>query len=78
MMGLKTPYSPALGFGTHCIKQKIYSGIQTRLQEFRGGGLNIILAIFEIYRMFKKPEAEFKEFEPRLKFKLRFKYGWFP
>ena len=22
-------------------------------------------------------EAEFKEFEPRLKFKLRLKYGWF-
>ena len=22
------------------------------------------------------PEAEFKEFEPRLKFKLRVKYGW--
>ena len=24
-----------------------------------------------------KPEAEFKEFEPRLKFKPRSKYGWF-
>ena len=24
-----------------------------------------------------KPEAEFKEFEPLLKFKLRLKYGWF-
>ena len=23
------------------------------------------------------PEAEFKEFERRLKFKLRLKYGWF-
>ena len=23
------------------------------------------------------PEAEFKEFEPRLKFKPRLKYGWF-
>ena len=23
------------------------------------------------------PEAEFKEFEPRLKFKLWVKYGWF-
>ena len=23
------------------------------------------------------PDAEFKEFEPRLKFKLRLKYGWF-
>ena len=23
------------------------------------------------------PEAELKEFEPRLKFKLRLKYGWF-
>ena len=25
----------------------------------------------------KSPEAEFKEFEPRLKFKPRLKYGWF-
>ena len=25
----------------------------------------------------KFPEAEFKEFEPRLKFKQRLKYGWF-
>ena len=24
-----------------------------------------------------KPEAEFKEFEPLLKFKPRLKYGWF-
>ena len=24
-----------------------------------------------------RPEAEFKEFEPRLKFKPRLKYGWF-
>ena len=24
-----------------------------------------------------QPEAEFKEFEPRLKFKPRLKYGWF-
>ena len=24
-----------------------------------------------------QPEAEFKEFEPRLKFKSRLKYGWF-
>ena len=23
------------------------------------------------------PEAEFEEFEPRFKFKLRLKYGWF-
>ena len=23
------------------------------------------------------PEAEFKEFEPRVKFKPRLKYGWF-
>ena len=26
---------------------------------------------------FKTFEAEFKEFEPRLKFKPRLKYGWF-
>ena len=26
---------------------------------------------------FKGTEAEFKEFEPRLKFKPRLKYGWF-
>jgi len=25
----------------------------------------------------KYPKAEFKEFEPRLKFKPRLKYGWF-
>ena len=25
-----------------------------------------------------RPEAEFKEFEPWLKFKHRLKYGWFP
>ncbi len=25
----------------------------------------------------KKPLAEFKEFERRFKFKMRFKYGWF-
>ena len=25
----------------------------------------------------EQPEAEFKEFRPRLKFKLRLKYGWF-
>ena len=24
-----------------------------------------------------KTEVEFKEFEPRLKFKMRLKYGWF-
>ena len=27
--------------------------------------------------VFLGPEAEFKEFEPRLKFKPQLKYGWF-
>ena len=29
------------------------------------------------YQRFTSSEAEFKEFEPRLKFKPRFKHGWF-
>ena len=28
-------------------------------------------------KIFNEPVAEFKEFERRFKFKLRFKYGWF-
>ena len=28
-------------------------------------------------REYRFPEAEFKEFEPRLKFETRLKYGWF-
>ena len=27
--------------------------------------------------MFKQPQAEFKEFEPRFKFESRLKFGWF-
>ena len=27
--------------------------------------------------LFQKPEAELKDFEPRLKLKPRHKYGWF-
>ena len=27
-------------------------------------------------KIFKTPEAEFKEFEPRLKFETRLKHGW--
>ena len=30
-----------------------------------------------IIESLKCPEAEFKEFDPRLKFKPRLKYGWF-
>ena len=29
-----------------------------------------------IFELLKRSEAEFKEFEPRLKFKPRLKYGW--
>ena len=31
----------------------------------------------QVYNQTLQPEAEFKEFEPRLKFKPMFKYGWF-
>ena len=28
-------------------------------------------------KSFSEPEAEFKEFDPRLKFETRLKHGWF-
>ena len=33
--------------------------------------------MFHSFTGFLKTEAEFKEFERRLKFKQRLKYGWF-
>ena len=30
-----------------------------------------------IFQFWKETDAEFKEFEPQLKFKSRLKYGWF-
>ena len=36
-----------------------------------------LLAKIAMSDLKRYPEAEFKEFEPRLKFKPRLKYGWF-
>ena len=44
-------------------KSKIRKKIHYKLEE-------------EYKQLFSKPEAKFKEFEPRLKFKPRLKYGW--
>ena len=38
--------------------------------------LTLFLYLYCCQRM-QRPEAEFKDFEPRLKFKPRLKYGWF-
>ena len=44
--------------------------------------LRIFFAFVELESIFTRewhliPEAEFKEFEPRLNFETRLKYGWF-
>ena len=39
--------------------------------------LNFFVAILSFIPIIKHPEAEFKEFERRFKFKPRLKYGWF-
>ena len=59
--------------GIKQVKSGIYSGIQKTMECFCFAGIrNLQNSFLHMY-----PEADFKEFERRFKFKPRLKYDWF-